>query len=367
MAIAAPTAFASDYCISDIALDAHKAFIPQHKSESLSNEPLAKNLPSFSATAKLDRKQLSFVNAAGQTYPVAKLNSGDDYNGWDAIHELEDHWLYVVGAQYNHAVHLRLNEAQQWEADQIIRMREDEGILEYLARLFLDMDAEEMKRDNLSSIIKVRGHGVYSEALQRLLFPAMMQEFKNGDLVTFGQANAETYVGDVPRLKIALFKANDGQLYSYDGLQLEPVENGKVEPYFVGGERLEKGLLHDVPTLDKSFYAVRAGAFELVEHPDHYELKKIPLPSSVKDFFFTHFIPTPDGKDVAILTRENIFLLSSLRGIYPRSGPQLINTTGSDELPALIPELQGIMFTTGGRHVAGDKTEYYHLLKNCSE
>ena len=198
--------------------------------------------------------------------------------------------------------------------------------------------------------------------------PAKMQELKNGNLVTFGHANGETYVGDIPRLKIALFKTNDGQLYIYDGLQLKPVANGRVEPYFVGGERLEKGLLHDVSILGRSFYAVREGAYELVKHPDHYELKKIPLPADRGDFLlFTHFIPTPDGKDVAILTRGNIFLLSSLRGIYPRSGPQLINTTGSDELPALIPELRGIMFTTGGLQVAGNKTEYYHLLKNCSK
>ncbi len=362
-ALAPPATFASDYCIIDISPQAYSAFIPKHISQSPNNELLTKALPGLSTTAYLDRRQLSFVNAAGQTYPVAKLNSGDDYNGWNAIHELENHWLYIAGAQYNHALHLRLNGAQQWEADQIIRIREDEGVLEYLVGLFLDMDAAQMKRDSLTSIVNVRGHGVYSEALQRLFFPAAMQEFKDGDFATFGQASAQTYVGDIPRLKIALFKANDGQLYSYDGSQLKPVANGKVEPYFVGGERLEKGLLHDAPTIGRSFYAVRAGAYELVQNPEHYELKKILEPTSGGDFLlFTHFIPTPDGKDVAILTRENIFLLSSLRGIYPRSGPQLINTTGSDELPALIPALQGIMFTTGR-----NETEYYHLLKKCAE
>ena len=180
-----------------------------------------------------------------------------------------------------------------------------------------------MKRDSLTSIMKVRGHGVYSEALQRLFFPATMQEFKNGDLVTFGQARAETYVGDLPRLKIALFKANDGQLYSYDGLQLKPVANGRVEPYFVGGERLEKGLLHDVPILGRSFYATREGAYELVKHLDHYELKKnSSYPLMGGDFLlFTHFIPTPDGKDVAILTREYLFTKQLKRHLPPIRAP----------------------------------------------
>lgn len=369
LSIVTASAFASDYCVKDISLDTYKSFIPQPRAQRYSNEPLKKDLPSFSVSATLDRDQLSFVKQDGQSYPVTKLNSGDDYNGWDAIYELEDHWLYIAGAQYNHVLHFYLNPRQQWVVDQIIRTQQEEGIVERLANFAFGWDTVQIRRDNLTSIKRISGNIVYSPALQRLFIPTTMQEFKGGDFTPFGNVKAKTYVGDIPRLKIAFLKADDGQLYSYDGVQLKPVINGRVKPFLLRRDVFEQGLLHDAPTLNRSFYAIRAGVYELVKKLDTYELKPIPLPADTgEDLFFTHFIPTPDGKDIAILTRGNIILLSSLEGIYPRSIPnQQINITGSDELPALIPSLKGILFSTGGAYVSGDETEYYHLLKKCSD
>ena len=133
LSIATASAFASDYCVKNISPDTYKSFIPQTKIQLSSSEPLKKDLPSFSVSATLDRDQLSFVKQDGQAYPVTKLNSGDDYNGWDAIYELEDHWLYIAGAEYNHALHFHLNSQQQWVVDQIIRTQQEEGIVERLA------------------------------------------------------------------------------------------------------------------------------------------------------------------------------------------------------------------------------------------
>lgn len=329
---------------------------------------MSQYLQLYSVTAKLDRAELIFTDSNGKSYTVTRLNSGDDYNGWDAIYELEDNWLYVGGAQYNHAVHLKQNAQQQWQADKIIRLKENESMGEQLGRLALGMDAEQIKRDNLTAITQVNGHAVYSEALRKLFYPASSMEFKNGNLVKFGGGQAKTYVGDVRRLKTAFFKSNNDQLYSYQNEEFKPVSNGKVEPYFVGGERLEAGLIHDVPELKRSFYAVRAAIYEIIEQRNGYELKKITLPRDVSELLFTHFIPTPDNQDIAIITRGDIFLLSSLEGIFPRSIPnKQINTPGGDVLPALIPELQGILFSTGGVYITEDKTEYFHLLKKCSK
>ncbi|MFN0024130.1 MAG: hypothetical protein ACKVS5_09530 [Parvularculaceae bacterium] len=281
---------------------------------------------------------------------------------------MEDNWLYVDGAQYNHAVHLKINAQQQWQADKIIRLKENESVGDRLGRLALGMDAEEIKRDNLAAITRVDGHAVYSEALRKLFYPASSMEFKNGELVKFGGGQAKTYVGDIQRLKTAFFKSNNGQLYSYKNEKFKLVSNGKVEPYFVGGKILEAGLIQDVPSSNRSFYAIRSAIYEIIGQHNGYELKKITLPRDVGELLFTHFIPTPDNKDIAILTRGDIFLLSSLEGVSPRSIPnKQINTTGSDVLPALIPELQGILFTTGGVYVTEDKREYFHLLKKCSK
>lgn len=361
------SAFAANYCVEDMATGSYERFVPTKKYKQ-TNEPLSQYLQLYSVTAKLDWAELIFTDSNGKSYTVTRLNSGDDYNGWDAIYELEDNWLYVGGAQYNHAVHLKLNAQQQWQADKIIRLKENESVGERLGRFALGMDAEQIKRDNLTAITRVDGYAVYSEALRKLFYPASSMEFKNDDLVKFGGGQAKTYVGDIPRLKTAFFKSNDGQLYSYQNEEFKSVSNGKVEPYFVGGERLEAGLIHDVPELNRSFYAIRAAIYEITEQRNGYELKKITLPRDVSELLFTRFIPTPDNQDIAIITRDDIFLLSNLEGIFPRSIPnKQINTTGSDVLPALIPELQGILFSTGGVYVAGDKAEYFHLLKKCSK
>ncbi len=367
LSIATASAFASDYCVKDISLDTYKSFIPQPKprAQRYSNEPLKQDLPSFSVSATLDNHQLSFVKQDGQTYPVTKLNSGDDYNGWDAIYELEDHWLYIGGVQYNHVLHFHLNSQQQWVVDQIIRIKKEEGIVERLASFVFGWDTVQIRRDNLTSIKRISGDVVYSPVLQRLFIPTAMQEFKNGDFTPFGNVKAKTtYVGDIPRLKIAFLKADNGQLYSYDGVQLKPVINGRVKPFLLDKDVFETGVLHDVPALNRLFYTIRAGVYELVKKPDTYELKPIPLPENAGNFWSNRFIPTPDGNDIAIFTRGNITMLNSLEGIYPRSVPkQQINTTGSYALPALIPQLKGIVFTTGGLSYPME----HHLLTKCSD
>lgn len=360
------SAFAASYCVEDMTVGSYERFAPEKKYKQ-TKQPLSQYMPTYLATAKLDGSELIFTDSNQKSYTAARLNSGDDYNGWDVIYELEDNWLYIGGAQYNHAVHLKLNVQQQWQADKIIRLKENESMGERLVRFTLEMDAEQIKRDNLTALMRVDGHAVYSKALHKLFYPASSLEFNNGELIKFGNGKAKTYVGDIPRLKTAFFKSDDGQLYSYNG-NFKPVVNGKVDPYFVDGERLEAGLIQDMPSLNRSFYAIRSAIYELVKQSDGYELRKIVLPRDVSELLFTHFIPTPDNKDIAILTRGDIFLLSSLEGIFPRSIPnKQINTTGSDVLPALIPELQGILFSTGGVYVTEDKTEYFHLLKECSK
>lgn len=363
--LAASSALASDYCVEGVAIGGYERFVSQKKGEQVKG-PLVRHLPMYSATVKLEGSSLSFVDAGGQTYQVVRLNSGDDFSGWIAIYELENGWIYVEGAQYNHAVQLVRDAQRRWQVAQIIRLRESEGIVERLARLIIGTDGEQMKRDNLTAIQRVPRYAVYSEALHKLIYPVVAKELRSGELVRFGDGRARTYVGDIPRLKTAFFQSDDGQLYFYSDAQLRPVSNGELEPYFTDGKRLQTGHVHDVPALRRSFYSFRFGVYELIRQPNGYELRKINLPRDVGDLLFARFIPAPDDQDIMLLTRGDIFLLSSMESIFSRPVPKKqINITGSDLLPALIPELEGILFSTGGGYIPEDKTEYFHLVKRC--
>jgi hypothetical protein len=322
------------------------------------------DLPNLAATALMSGETLFFAHANKHFYPVVNLRPGDDGGHFEDVYELENNWLYITGTEYKHVIHLRQNAKMQWESDRIIRIKQDEGIFERLMRLVVDMEGEQNKRDHLETII--RGQAVYSGALKRLFFLHSMQEFKDGALVpiTSDKDSFETYIGDIPRLHTAFFKARNGQLYSYDGTNLKPVVNGKFPPVLIS-ERVELGLLTDIPKFGRTFYAIRSGIYELVKTPEHFELKRIAISDDNNELLFTRFIPMRE--DIAILTRGNIFLLSTLKSIYSTAVPgKQINTTGSDQLPAFIPQWNGVLFTTGGSYVSKDKTEYYHLLSDCS-
>jgi len=199
----ANSAMASEYCIESVAEEIYMPVLEAYKSSSDTHSEFTKPIPSLSVIAKLTFSELIFTHSDGRGYTVTHLNSGDDYNGWDGIYELENNWLYIAGAQYNHVIHLSQNLEGEWKADQIIRINQSLGYAERILRWVIDMDQDQIKRGGLSSILYVDSYPRYSKALKKLFYPEEGVELKNGKMVSAGLGDSFTYIDDIPRLKIA--------------------------------------------------------------------------------------------------------------------------------------------------------------------
>ncbi len=371
---------AANYCVRDIPAATYREFAPARPETLRTDQATAVDLPDIGVTALLDRSRVSFRDNGGGTYVVAELNPGDDYGALRHVEPLEDNWLYVPGDQYQNVVHLQRTGTGRWETDRIVSLREKSeapsgAVFARLLHAFqLDdeaFDHDALARDHIDAVVRIEGPIIYSAALKRLFLPAMLGEFRQGAFGALG-APAHNYIGDIPRLKTAFFRSDDGEIYSYDGTSLSPVANGRIIPFIVRENVIEQGFLTDVPALGRSFYAIRSGVYELVKGALGFELRNLNLPPEpvdppdFADYFFTRLLTTPDGGDIAIFTRGNIHLLSTLKGIYPRRVPsQQINTTGANP-PIFVPQLNGIAFSTGGSYVPADRTEYFHVLSDCA-
>jgi hypothetical protein len=312
----------------------------------------AADLPSFGVAAILDFSRLSFIDRRGDVTEITRLNSGDDYNGWETVHETrDDGWIYVDGAQYDHAVRIE-KVGGAWKATRIVRIEDEDGLSGSVARWLLDMDREQIKRDGLSAIIHAGPCRKFSQAIRRMIFCDRMEELHSGKLVRIGRTEPlVNFLGDATHLGLAIFRGAEGHLYGYDGKTLRPIR----------GEAVQRGIVHDLPVTGRTVLSTDKGLFEIREHDEELELVKLEVPESGR-FFFTPFLATPDGLATVAFTRRGIYAVDeALKPLWSAPDGGQIDTTGHTK-PVMVRGWNGILFSTH-RHVTGPMRLY--LLTLC--
>jgi hypothetical protein len=188
---------------------------------------LAADLPSLVVVAVLDFNALRFIQPSGSAAWVAPLNSGDDVSGWEALYELrEDGWLYVEGAEYDHALHVEKIEGK-WQATSIVRIVGDGRSVSGALMWLFGGESDRRKLWHLSRIIHTGPCRRYSRAIRQMIFCDEMYELQGGKLTPIGDGDIEltAFVGDDEQRGLALFRSADGSLLGYDGDTLRPIGN----------------------------------------------------------------------------------------------------------------------------------------------
>jgi hypothetical protein len=317
---------------------------------------LVEDLPGLGVAALLDASSLAFVDRDDRVTDVARLNSGDDYNGWDEIYETRDAgWLYVRGAQYDHAVHVD-RAADRWRATRIVRVVEDDGRFNGFMRTLLGMPGEQMRRDGLAGIGRAGTCRRFSAAVKRMIFcdaaDGVMREMRAGDLVGIqgNGARLTDFLGDAERLGVALFRDWMGRVHAYDGERLHAV---------VGASVSSRGFVHDLKRAGRTFVATFGGIFEITgSAPDKLQIVPIKAPQS-RDYFFARFVDAADGTAFALL-REGVYRVGGEQ-LDPFWAGEPIDTTGHT-IPTEVPGWGGTLFTTRTR---GEGAPSFHLLASC--
>ena len=150
---------------------------------------------------------------------MTSLNSGDDYNGWEALHETRDEgWLYIDGVEYDHAV--RVERAGVAGGRRAVRTRP--RIRNSWARRcggHWEWTQSQIERDGLTAILRVERCRRFSKAIKRLILCRSMKELRDGQFypISAGSVTLTHYLGDADHLGLAIFRGPDAHLYSYDG------------------------------------------------------------------------------------------------------------------------------------------------------
>jgi hypothetical protein len=368
--LASQFAFATTkYCVEDMPDRNYESYFsglkPRYKRD---NEVLPQDLSAFSVVSTLRYPGLWFTDKTRGTYLVAELDPDEPYNFWDTIGELDGDWIYVGnGPLYDHVLHVQKGPDQRWHADKVIRLQKS-GFFEWVWRYVFDLDARAIKMNGLSKITYINDRVAYSRVLRKLFLLDWSKEFSNGRLIDSNLGYMKRYIGDVPELGVAIFFSDNYDLYYFDGIKSAKIDGGDSSEFFSGEPNVNPGHLMHLERINQTFFVSHKSIFGFAKTQTGYKLQKLQLPTSDKYLFFSVLLPTPTNDDVAIFTRDNIFLLSDMQGIFPRVVPnKQINTTGSNFLPGFIPSLGGILFSTGGSYLTDDKKEYFHLLKACEQ
>jgi hypothetical protein len=312
---------------------------------------LVADLPGFGATAVLGSRRLSFVYPDGRTAEVAHLNSGDDYNGWDGLHETSDPgWLYVDGAQYDHAIFVDAHgpnpiltkSIRFWEDWK----NRDVGFFDRALRAFLDMPMP----DEFPGRAHVGPCRSFSRAIGRMIFCDDHYELRDGAVVPIGGGSVPLarHLGDAGRLGITLFIGADGRLYAYDGETLRPIR----------GEALEHGLVQDLPAIGRTFISTNGALFELRGPSDDLELVRLPFSGAG----FPTVRLAPGAGDALVFTQSGIDLIEadSLRPLWqPPAHARLLHHSSAD-----VRGWNGTLLAVA-RGTSGAKD--IHLLTTCPE
>lgn len=299
---------------------------------------VAADIPSLKVTALLGWDALRFMASDGTVSPVAYLNSGDDYHGWDRLSDLGDGWICAEGAQYANAVHVE-QVSGQWRVIEIVRLRPKTGLFEGFISWLLDMDNKQMGRDRLSRIME----GASCSNFSRLQQPSPIPEAAR-DL-----GYAESY-------GLTVFRDGAGRIYLKAGNDVR-IAKGAAP----GGS----AILHDIPSVKRLFITTHEGEYELVRDGDTFAMVAVNLPPHEMPLF-TRFVATPDGQGLFAVTREAIYQFREGRFQpfwLPASGRKIATTGSVDPVP--IPEWNGILFGTFSLDdVAGP--EALMLVKQCA-
>jgi hypothetical protein len=318
---------------------------------------LVEDLPRFGVAALLFSRTLAFVDREERVMEVTRLNSGDDYSGWEELYETrDDGWLYVRGVQYDHAVRVD-KEDDQWRATSIVRVIEDDGRFNGFMRAVLGMPNEQMRRDGLAKIFSAGTCRRFSTAVRRMIFcnaaDGVMREMRAGDLVDIeGHGKRLTdFLGDADRLGVALFRDWTGRVHAYDGERLHAV---------AGATLGSRGLVHDLSRAGRTFVATFGGVFEVKgSATDKLEIVQLDVPQS-RDYFFTRFVEAGDGNVFAFL-RDGIYLVGSGQLERRWAANEPIDITGHT-IPTDVPGWGGTLFTTRAKIEGGPR---FHLLSSC--
>jgi hypothetical protein len=240
----------------------------------------------------------------GSVTELGKLNSGDHFSGWMAIHPLTEGWLYVAGLQYGSAIRVQQREGR-WMLTDNVRVREREAdLLEWSVRAFLGRDDDDIRRDRLTGIVAKGGYRFYSPALKAMLFLEDGEIFDRGRFRAIGRGPMRWYSGDVTSTPVALLRDQKGKLFAYDGQTLAPVE----------GPNLQGGWINRPVQTTRTFLGSGQKVFEVRgELPEQLRLVEL-APTDGRDIGW-YYTVVPEGEE------QPLFV--GLRAIYALEGDHL--------------------------------------------
>lgn len=346
LALTPAAGYARSYCVADL-----PGFDPPRPARDEGRMSAARfDLKAFGVQAFWQRDVLYFTDQAGVTYPLRRFNSGDDFNGWDGVLALENHWLYVAGAQYRYAVKLSRGRDGRWQAVRAILLQDDGlDIKGWAGDLFDAMTGftrQQIQRTGTVAKVTYHSAPLASTVLHRLLFRESGYELRDGHLRP-APWRGMRYVGGIDAWGVVLFLSADHRLYSYDGARLRPVAGGDVGPDMraLPANTYRGAFIGHLDTVDtgRSFYRLKTANFEIVRSGDGLILNRLALLPEA-DMFSTRFVALP-GKDMLVLTRAHIYRFGDWTPLYTRAVPaQQIDTTGMDDFPAYDARRGGVVF-----------------------
>lgn len=306
-----------------------------------------KDLPDLNLVAVLDSSNLYFLDSAGNIVGSNPINAGDDYGGWDDIHRLQDNWLYISGAQYDHALKLEQGKSDGWSVKTIYRIVEEDGANNFLMWLF-GFREKQIKRGGLTDIFSANTCRHYSPVTKSMFFCGENAVLEDGHLKSIRDSvTLDWYVGDVESLGITLFWGKNNKLYGFDGDQ-----------WTVVTENIGRGILEKPEFGNRVFYTtIKGESYELTGKKNNISLVPFTIPNGG---FFTRFLSIPNTDNVFVFTRKEVSILHDGKLSSLVKVPNIIHTTGHMP-PRYIPSMNGILFSTGtaSHHMS------FKLLEKC--
>jgi len=207
-------------------------------------------------------------------------------------------------------------------------------------------------RNDVAKVLRAGECRRFGSVVRRMIFCDGMQELRSGALVSIAdrKSGLHAFLGDSDSLGVALFLGADG-LYGYDGEKVSRVANATFD----------WAILHDLPTLKRTFLSSSDGFFELRRRGDAFELVKLTSPAS-KSLLTARFYVAPDNMAVLAFTQDGIYQVidGALVPVWSidMSGP--IAEYGGTP-PTLVRGWSGMLFSTGY-----ENHQSFHLLKSCT-